>query len=279
MLKIKRIIGVWFSPTLTTAKIVKAIVDSLALSLKINDIKYLDITRIKISEPDYDQFGSSDIVVFGSPVYIGRMPNLISPYFAKFKGNNALAVAAAVYGNRDYDDGLIELYDILNNDGFNTISAGAFIGEHSFSNLLGGGRPDNKDIQIAQQFGVKIAEKILNTDNLYDRITIKGNPYPYKGFYNATTSNPNQKVDIRKVVPKTNADLCTNCGLCAQICPMGSIDEHNCSLITGICIKCCACVKRCPNNAKFFDDQVFLSHKKLLEENFSKVRKEPELLY
>lgn len=85
----------------------------------------------------------------------------------------------------------------------------------------------------------------------------------------------NDPIDIRKVIPKTNNN-CIDCKLCANLCPMGSIDFANVSKLNGICIKCGACIKKCPVNAKYFDDINYLRHKKELEIDF-KHRKEPEL--
>ncbi|HZK33648.1 MAG TPA: 4Fe-4S binding protein, partial [Tissierellaceae bacterium] len=82
-------------------------------------------------------------------------------------------------------------------------------------------------------------------------------------------------VDIRKVEPKTSED-CIDCKICAQVCPMGSIDYVDVSKLIGICIKCGACIKKCPTNSKYFDDVDYLRHKKELEDEL-KIRKEPEL--
>ncbi|MEG2037645.1 MAG: 4Fe-4S binding protein, partial [Ruthenibacterium sp.] len=72
------------------------------------------------------------------------------------------------------------------------------------------------------------------------------------------------------------AENCSNCGLCASLCPMGSIDPADARHMTGICIKCGACVKHCPVGAKEYDDAGYLFHKTELEEIYSR-RAEPEL--
>ena len=48
--------------------------------------------------------------------------------------------------------------------------------------------------------------------------------------------------------------------------------------MTGICIKCQACVRYCPTGARYFDDPDFLSHVRMLEENFTEQKKD-RILY
>ena len=273
MEKYTKVTALYFSPTHTTKSIVERIASSLAAMLRI-ECDSMDITTPN-SRKKQIIFDSNNIVVFGSPVYIGRLPNLISPYFKTFSGNGAAAVAVVVYGNRAYDDALAEARDILVSDGFNCIAAAAFVGEHSFSRILGGGRPDVADLALASEYAGRIYEK-LSGGKAGEGFDVPGNPEALRGFYHATDKN-GSSVDIRKVKPQTDKTLCSNCGFCASICPMGSINPADCSDVPGICIKCCACVKRCPNGAKYFADADYLSHKQLLEEEFSAIRKEPEL--
>ena len=275
--------ALYFSPTYTTRIVVETIAKAIRHKMEEMCSKDLFYKSINITTPAMRkaegnlQFGPGDIVVFGVPVYIGRVPNLIRDYFASIKGNGAIGVPVVVYGNRAFDDALIELKDIMHGNGFRCISAAAFIGEHSFSYTLGGGRPDADDIQKATAYGEEIACKIIEGYPLPHNLQVPGNPYPYQ-FYNARSSQ-NKSIDIRKVKPETDPEKCNNCGLCAMLCPMGAIDPSNCSLTPGICIKCCACVKKCKMKAKYFTDPTYLEHKEILEKNFTSPRKEPEMFW
>ena len=85
------------------------------------------------------------------------------PYLKeKIKGGGALAVPIVLFGNRNFDDALAELRDILAGDGFYPLAAGAFVGEHSFSRVLGAGRPDAADFAKADELAALIAERIAN---------------------------------------------------------------------------------------------------------------------
>ena len=92
---------------------------------------------------------------------------------------------------------------------------------------------------------------------------------PIRPYYTPRDRHGNP-INILKVKPKTDPDRCGGCGLCAELCPMGSIDPADVSQVRGICIKCCACVKKCPSGAKYFDDPGYLFHQHELEDVYTR---------
>lgn len=271
---IKKVWGMYFTGTGTTEKVVTHIGRKIAEKLGIEYEDY-DFTLPKVRKVE-KSFTEEDLVVFGIPVIAGRVPNLLLKYLDTLKGNGALAVPVVLYGNRNFDDALIELRNILKDKGMKPIAGGAFIGEHSFSRILGAGRPDAKDMEVASIFAKNIFEKVTGKDFDPEKlIEVKGET-PIRFYYQPRDSKGNS-IDIRKVKPKTNMELCNKCGLCASICPLGSINPEDPSDVFGICMKCCACVKRCPNGAKYYDDENYLYHQHELEAQYSSTRREPEL--
>lgn len=269
---VKRVHTFYFSATKTTERIV----DRISRGISANLVSGALLKQINFTLPagrkESPVFSPDDLVVVGVPVYAGRVPNILLKYMNGVSGNGAAAVAVVVYGNRHYDDALVELQDILEARGFSVIAAGAFVGEHSFSTTMGGGRPDAKDMELADRFALGISGKLAGGGGL-SAFTVAGNR-PYRDYYRPR--NPEgQPVDFRRITPKTK-DTCTDCKLCVSVCPMGSIDGDDVSKLTGICIKCCACVKFCPVGAKYFDDENYLRHKEELEAAFS-ARREPEM--
>ncbi len=267
-----RINTMYFSATDTTKKIVLGIAKELRHNIGLKEnVNIIDFT-LPEERKKVISFSKDDIIIIGVPVYAGRVPNVLLKYLNSIVGNGALAISVVVYGNRNYDDALIELRDILESDGFRVIAGAAFIGEHSFSNDLGKNRPDEKDMHVVNELANKIYNKIIY-ENPIETVVVKGNK-PYRKYYMPKDEYGNP-FDIRKVKPKTNND-CINCKLCVSVCPMGSIDYQNVTKLNGICIKCCACIKKCPVQAKCFDNTVYLRHKQELEIKFH-YRKEPEL--
>ena len=129
----KKIHTLYFSPTGTTEKIVTGIAQKIAE----NDggsgtVSPIDFTLPESRKKTYS-FDKDSLVIAGVPVYAGRVPNVLLKFLNTLSGNQATAVAVVLYGNRDYDDALIEFKDILESNGFHVVAVGAFIGEHSFS--------------------------------------------------------------------------------------------------------------------------------------------------
>ncbi len=251
----KKIYTVYFSPTGTTQKIVTSIGNGLG-----EIYREYNITLEK-NRRDLIEFNDNDIVIFGVPVYSGRVPDLILEYFNKIKGYNTKAVFVVVYGNRDYDDALLELKDIFESKGFETIASAAFIGEHSYTQQVAENRPDEEDIKTALNFGTLIKDKIMSND--INPLKIKGN-YPYR-----------EKKTGDQIIPETK-NSCIKCGICAENCPTAAIDFNDYySINKEKCIRCCSCIKKCPVNAKIFNDDRIDKMKKYLIDNFGEERKEP----
>ena len=264
----KKVWAVYFSATDTTKKIVLTIADEAARLLGAEREDY-DFTLPGMRENGFAA-GKDDLVIFGTPVYAGRVPNVLLKYLATIQGNGALAVPVVLFGNRNFDDGLIELRDILENTGFHTVAAAAFVGEHSFSKALAAGRPDADDMKEALAFAGKVAEKVkgLPEGEVPAPVEVEGVPHPYRGYYQPR-DRKGVSIDIRKVKSLVS-DACDDCKICADVCPMGSISHENVREYTGICIKCGACIKKCPKQARYYEDEGYLYHQHELEEGYTR---------
>ena len=262
---------VYFSPTGSTKKTIQKIGSTLSSLLDL-ELETIDFTCPETRKLSYS-FEKDDIVLIGTPVYAGRVPNLLLDFLQNnLIGNGSNAVCVVSFGNRNFDEALTELQLISKRNGFKIISSGAFIGEHSFSRILAKNRPDASDLLCAEKLANLTYARLLDAD--FSEIAIDLD-YVLKPYYRPSDSNGNF-INILKVKPKTKSS-CTNCGICAKVCPMGSISFENASEYTGVCIKCGACEKQCPISAKYYDDEGYLFHKTDLEHTFS-ARKEPILM-
>lgn len=266
-MKLGKIWAVYFSGTGTTRRTVERIAGGIASRLNL-PAESVDFSRPAVRQETL-RFGEKDLVVFGTPVYAGRVPNVLLPFLReRIVGGGALAVPVVLFGNRNYDDALIELRNILAADGMHPIAAGAFVGEHSFSRVLGADRPNAEDEALMDEFAARVAELAAGLDAAPVKSAAVRGQEPLRPYYTPRDRAGNP-INILKVKPKTDLSRCGGCGLCADLCPMGSIDPTDVSAVRGICIKCCACVKGCPTGAKFFDDAGYLYHQHELEAQYA----------
>lgn len=256
---------VYFSPTGTTQQVIAGI----ARGMDGHSVESIDITRPDARENPLKTTGE-DLLIVGVPVYMGRVPALIIDWLQAIEAHQTRAVAVVVYGNRVYEDALLELQNILRTCGCRLIAGGAFIGEHSFSTdetPTAQGRPDSSDLTIAEEFGRHIQAKLtgISPGEESPEVTIPG-CYPYRGDSRLWT------VDFITV-----SDACTQCGICAENCPTGAIDLSESALIdTEKCITCCACLKHCPRHARTMKPGLVRDASIRLHTLYSE-RKEPEL--
>jgi len=147
-MKIENICCLCFSPTGTTRKIG----EEIALGVKANSLWVVDCTERSSRNEPPKLPRSTDLAILASPVYYGRMPEDVALYWAALKTIALPAVVLVVYGNRHYDDALLELYNIALNRGLFPIAGAAFIAEHSYSSPrypIAQGRPDSEDLRKA----------------------------------------------------------------------------------------------------------------------------------
>ena len=267
-MEIKSVWAVYFSGTGTTEKVVTTLAKDLAQSLNASYQTFC--FNLPQSREGELAFGPQDLVVFGVPVYAGRVPNLLLPYIQnKVKGQSTPAVPVVLYGNRNFDDGLMELRNVLFQNGFRPFAAGAFVGEHSFSKILGAGRPDSEDMALAAQLAEKAAQLAKDMAQPPEQPAAVEGCDPIRPYYTPRDRHGEPIKDFLKAKPVTDLTKCVHCGLCARICPMGSIDPNDVSNVVGKCIKCCACVKKCPVGAKYFDHPGYLYHQHELEDQYA----------
>ena len=218
-----------FSPTGGTQKAA----DLLVESWETQPIP-VDLTDPNAHFSEYPCTGE-DVAVIAVPSYAGRVPAPAIQRLTAMQGNGARAVLVCVYGNRAYEDTLVELEDAAVQAGFQVVAGVAAIAEHSIAHQYAAGRPDSQDRQQLQDFGRNIWAKLQSGDN--SQPTLPGNR-PYK------------KAGGVSMVPKPSK-VCNHCGLCARQCPVQAIDPADPSRTDKeLCISCMRCVAVCPQGVR-----------------------------
>lgn len=218
-----------FSPTGGTKKVADALTASLADEVETVDLcdQNFDGSKVQLSE--------GALAVIAVPSFGGRVPEIAAHRLASIEGRGLKSVLVCVYGNRAYEDTLIELQDITQKAGFSNEAAVAAIAEHSIAHQFAAGRPDADDVASLKEFAGKIRAKIDAGDESVPKVP--GN-HPYR-----STSPVG-------MVPKANRS-CVQCGTCAKECPAGAIDPTDAKKVDSKkCNSCMRCVAVCPHQAR-----------------------------
>ena len=218
------VVEIVFSPTGGTEKVVHI----LGGHWSENTVK-IDLSDAKT---DFSKciIGKEDPVLIAMPSFGGRAPAVAIERLKQIAGNGAKCTLVCVYGNRAYEDTLVEMEDAAKESGFQVVAAVAAVAEHSIMPQYAAGRPDASDKKQLEQFAEQIAGKTKAV------VSIPGNR-PYK------------KAGGAGLVPKVGKN-CTKCGLCAESCPVQAIDPASFTADAKKCISCMRCVKQCPEKAR-----------------------------
>ena len=250
-----KLYNIVFSPTGGTKKVSALLTDALD-----GEVALVDLTD---SKQDFHTVSltQEDVAVISVPSYGGRVPAVAVKRLCMVHGNGARAVLVCVYGNRAYEDTLVELEDAAKQAGFQVIAAVAAIAEHSIARQFAAGRPDAQDAKQLYEFARQIQAKLSAGDSTEP--SVPGNR-PYK------------KAGGAGMVPKPTK-ACTKCGVCAAECPVQAIDKENPKKVDDkACISCMRCISVCPHSARKVNP-VMLSAASLMLKKVCSERKDCEL--
>ena len=221
-----KITEIVFSPTGGTKKAADIIAGRSGM-----ESSWIDLTDNALDFTGFS-FTEEDVCIVAVPAYGGRVPEIAADRLRKMRGNKAKAVAVTVYGNRAYDDTMLELNDILSEAGFCPVAAIAAVAEHSIMRRFGAGRPDEEDVRELEDFADKVRRGIQN-GSLTKIPDVPGNR-PYRSFHGVPMK------------PRSGRS-CIRCGVCAERCPTLAIPaDMPMSTDYDRCITCMRCIAVCP---------------------------------
>ncbi len=228
----------YFSPVFHTRALVRGLGHALAERLGVAEAREQDATPWSAAGEEPPALAPSDLAVLGVPVYGGRVPAPALERLPRAAGSPAVLLVS--YGNRAFEDALLELGDAAVARGFRPVAAAACIAEHTIAGSAAG-RPDAADMAALGDFAGAVAS-LARQDfpGSPANLDIPGNR-PYRRF---SPSALPQQVD----------DACTRCGRCAEQCPTGAIAADEPARVdAGHCICCMRCVNICPARARRAD--------------------------
>ena len=244
------VVEIVFSPTGGTEKVAHIIGGhwkESVVRIDLSDYK-TDFAKYKIEK--------EDMVLIAMPSFGGRAPAVAIERLKQMTGNGAKCTLVCVYGNRAYEDTLVEMEDAAKECGFQVVAAIAAVAEHSIMPQYASNRPDESDKKQLIHF----ADQIAGKDG--EVVSIPGNR-PYK------------KAGGAGLVPKRTKNG-VKCGLCAERCPVQAIHSTGYTTDSKKCISCMRCVNQCPEKARKVNGTM-VSIAALAMKKACSIRKENEL--
>ncbi|MBO4790199.1 MAG: EFR1 family ferrodoxin [Oxalobacter sp.] len=226
---------IYFSATGTTRRIVRAVKNTLPVGKT-------DYNLLRKPVEQEVQVESDNLMVVAMPVYNGRIPALAAESLRRMRGQGTPAIAIVVYGNREYDDALLEVKTMLEEQGFFVLGAAAFIARHSIFPEVANERPDADDLAQVSAFTKACVKKLADLQSAegYKAPDVRGN-IPFMPL---------------KTVPMkpSSGDDCDFCGICEKICPVQAITIDGDEITTDPdrCISCGACISVCPIETRHY---------------------------
>lgn len=204
----------------------------------------LDLTVINRQDPA-PAFSPRDLVVFGAPVYSGKVYQGALERFSRLRGQDTPCVLTVTFGNRAFDHALLQLSDFVRALGFLPIAGAALVGQHTYGQIALG-RPNPDDLAQNRAFASQIAD--LLAEGSLAQPNFPGDPsYAEKSGGGRGRWRP-----------LTDADKCVLCGLCAEECPEQAIDYSDfCTIADELCCACFRCIRVCPTGAKNMDTPAY----------------------
>lgn len=217
-----------FSPTGGTRKVADIVANELGDEVNVVDLADAGFDAAKCA--------IGELSVVAMPSFGGRAPQVAVERFGELVAPaGAKCVLVCVYGNRAYEDALVEMQDAAANCGFEVVAAVAAVAEHSIMHQFATGRPDESDRAALIESAHRISAKLDAGGGAVEDVP---------------GDRPYRKAGSVPLVPRASR-ACNACGLCARSCPVGAIDEGDPRIVDDdACISCMRCVGVCPQGAR-----------------------------
>lgn len=244
---------IYISPNKTTGIITAKLCDELGRFGEIEKINLGDEKFHNIEDIDPAIFKDIDVIGFGSPVFHLRMLKPMD-LFIKSKAKEIIKMNPSIrafiyvtYAGISSGKSLLSAAKDLNKAGYEIIGAFKIVAPHfwsSFENF-----PEENKVRLIRNFSVELEKRMYDPQSWKTlKQSLKYQSALDKALYPLTKITG--KIREMELTIKVDKELCNQCKLCQNECPVGAIAVEGFPEIDkNKCIHCFHRVKICPTNA------------------------------
>jgi len=161
----------------------------------------------------------------------------------------AWAVPFVTYGRACSGVALWQMAAALQNKGFQLVGAAKVVALHSMmwssEQPEGKGHPDAEDLNQVRQLADTLQTRLAA--GLSETLPLEALDYQSEERASEFKAKIGQPWAI---IPKmVDEDACTECGTCAEVCPVAAIDLNPLPEFDATCFDCFNCIRLCPETA------------------------------
>jgi ferredoxin/flavodoxin len=237
---------VYLSPNGSTGQVA----DVLAAHLQKDGAR---VDRLDLAGPaNYDAFieklnnDPQACLLIGSPVYRDMaVPPIMAFIDALAPTKTGWAVPFVTWGQACSGVALWQLGGALGERGYRIAGAARVAGVHSMmwksARPAGKGHPDEDDMQRVRDLADRLLAGAFTALPL-DALDYQ--PAERAAEFKAKIEQP------WMIIPKTvNEETCTQCGECAEVCPVAAVNLDPYPVFSAACFDCFNCIRLCPEEA------------------------------
>lgn len=241
----------YLSPAGTTRQVAKIIAQEAERSgqaVKLQDLAGRKADAGRICE----NLSPGDLLFVGSPVYAGQpIPRAMEFISGLPDAADCFAVPFVTYGGVNGGRALYDLAKIMDSRGLQILGGIKVLAVHSLlwqsDDPIGKGHPDADDVAKIQE----LVHAVLEKKEAEERTTLSPEAMNYKSEAPEEPEGPSRLEGLKSnVLPmELDSEACTQCGVCADACPVANIALTPYPEFGDRCILCFSCVRLCEEKA------------------------------
>ena len=240
---------IYFSATGNTKKIADVVEENLiklATSITKIDITSYEARKVQMS------FSKYDAVIFGFPIYSLRAPRVCRQWLETLNGEGKKCSVFFTFGGFGKDPAHYYIKELLDKRNFTLVSTAEFLAVHTF-NCCGWqaaeGRPNQSDFKVAEEYANKTLKRFTGEES-ETILDFEKPAYPAEQVDTAE----NFRFKLITQLPNRDAQNCSMCMLCENLCPTNAMDAEKGIADSASCIACFRCIANCPDGVLHTND-------------------------